>query len=72
MKLSEALKIAKECRLETVQEALTNVQSHAMNMFTYDKIDDELVELYLDSKDNHSGSIDMTINECFYKWPDLK
>jgi|SaaInlStandDraft_4_1057021.scaffolds.fasta_scaffold13543_4 hypothetical protein len=72
MKLDQALRIGKECGMETVQEALANIQGHAMNMFPYSEIDAELVELYLDSKDNYSGSVDMTINQCYYKWKDLK
>ena len=45
MKLGEALRIGKECGLETVQEALSNISGHAMNMFPYDDINSELTAI---------------------------
>ncbi|WP_294402451.1 hypothetical protein [uncultured Clostridium sp.] len=45
MKLSDAVEIAKECGLTTYGEAIMNVRIHAMNIFNYDEIEDELNEL---------------------------
>lgn len=46
MKLKEALELAEACGLETVGEALNNVVFHALNLFSYEKVDEEIEELY--------------------------
>ena len=51
MKLNEALAIGYDCGLETVGEAITNIEVHAMNLFVYSKIKDELNELYAELGD---------------------
>lgn len=70
MKLKEALKLAKHCGLETVQEAFQNIYDHCMNLFPYNKIDEELVDLYLDTK-VYAGCFDMTIEQCLNTWKEL-
>ena len=45
MKLIDAIDLAKACGLKTVKEAFSNVDLHAMNIFSYTKIYDELKEL---------------------------
>jgi len=46
MNLKEAIEMGKECGLDTIEECITNVEIHAVNFFPYDKIDEELKELY--------------------------
>lgn len=46
MKLKECLQFGKDLGLKTVEEAILNVDYHAMNIFTYDKIAEELNELF--------------------------
>lgn len=45
MKLERALELARSCGMSTYREAYSNVNYHAMNIFAYDKINDELREL---------------------------
>ena len=45
MKLKTALEIGKECGLETVGESIFNIDFHAMNIFDYSKMTEELNEL---------------------------
>ena len=45
MKIQEALEIAEDCGLETVGEAIYNIQIHAPSLFSYSDIDKELKEL---------------------------
>lgn len=45
MKLQQALETARDCGLETVGEAIYNINIHAPNLFSYDKMNDELKEL---------------------------
>lgn len=45
MKLVECLEIAVECGMETVGSAWLNVSLHALNIFKYDDIPNELNEL---------------------------
>ena len=51
MKLKAACEIAESCGLETVGEAICNIEIHWVNLFTQDDKNDELQELYEDSKD---------------------
>ena len=48
MRLIEACKAAKECGLETLDEALTNIEHMAMSMFPYKDIPTEILEMYED------------------------
>lgn len=50
MKLKEACEIAEECGLETIGEAILNIEIHASSLFTHDELDRELNELYEDTK----------------------
>ena len=45
MKLKTCLEIGKECGLTTVKEAVMNISYHAINIFVYDKIKEEMYEL---------------------------
>ena len=45
MKLREACNIGLACGLETLGEAVMNIQIHAMNIFTYDEMVKEINEL---------------------------
>lgn len=62
MKLKEACKLAKDCGLSTVGEAISNVTFHATSLFPYDEIDRELDELtasfFLAPNVNSSTKID--------------
>lgn len=53
MKVKEACKIADACGLETIGEAVFNIELHALNLFIYDEINKELNELYEDAKNYH-------------------
>lgn len=46
MKLREALELGEACGLQTVGEALDNVVLHALNLFVYKKINEEIEELH--------------------------
>lgn len=45
MRLEEAVEIARECGLETYGEAYRNIVVHAMNLFAYPSIPEEIQEL---------------------------
>ena len=45
MKLNIAVELAKACGLSTYGEAMANINHKAMNIFSYDKISEELKEL---------------------------
>lgn len=45
MKLNTAIRIAKDCGLGTVGEAIVNIKMHATSMFSYDEIGSQLSEL---------------------------
>lgn len=63
MKLNMALLIAKDCGLETVGEAILNIDMHSMNIFNYGEIGKELKELYEDF--NKSGlKNESLVNDC--------
>ena len=46
MKLEDALKFAYNCGLGTVGEAYNNISIHAMSLFKYEDIQDEIEELF--------------------------
>lgn len=48
MKLKKAIKIGKDCELDFVGDAILNIRNHAMSIFSYDEIQEELEELYKD------------------------
>ena len=48
MKLKECLELGKACGLTTWEQCYDNVDLHAMNLFKYDKIYDEILELQKD------------------------
>ena len=53
MKLKKACEIAHACGLETIGEALFNIELHAMSIFDYTEINKELNELYKEAKPYH-------------------
>lgn len=50
MKLKTAFGIALDCGLNTIGEAIMNIDMHSICIFSYDAIDKELTELYEDAK----------------------
>lgn len=48
MRLEECLELGRKCGLEDLDSCLFNVELHAIQIFEYDKIKDELSELYSD------------------------
>lgn len=56
MKLREACNIGLACGLETLGEAVMNIQIHAMNIFTYDEMVKEINELVLECTNYDSSS----------------
>lgn len=50
MKVKEACEIAEDCGLETIGEAILNIEIHSPSLFLYGEIDKELGELYEDAK----------------------
>lgn len=48
MKLKKAIRIAKDCGLQTFREAQANIEMHSMSLFRYADIEGELCELRLD------------------------
>ena len=63
MRLFTCLDIANACGLETVDEAIYNVELHAISTFAYAKIDEELAEIYQEVRLRKINS-EMTINEA--------
>ena len=63
MRLFTCLDLANACGLETVDEAIYNVELHAMSIFVYDKIDEEISEIYQEVQFRKINS-EMTINEA--------
>ena len=58
MTLKNACDIAESCGLDTVEEAVFNIKLHACQLFAYEKIEEELDELYTEVKNfNPSDSI---------------
>ncbi|EGT3619388.1 hypothetical protein FJ641_08280 [Clostridium perfringens] len=52
MKLKRAIKIEKDCGLETMGEAICNIELHASSMFDFDNIQEEIEELHNDFKNS--------------------
>lgn len=50
MKLKDACEIGLSCDLEMTGEALMNIELHAISLFAYDKINEELAELRAEYK----------------------
>ena len=63
MRLSTCLDIANTCCLETVGEAIYNIGLHATSAFVYDKIDEEISEIYQEVQ-FRKINFEMTINEA--------
>ena len=63
MRLFTCLDIANACGLETVDEAIYNIELHATSAFVYDKIDEEISEIYQEVQFRKINS-EMTINEA--------
>ena len=53
MKEKEECEIANECGLKTIGEAILNIELHAVSLFSYDELYEELTELYEDAKNYH-------------------
>lgn len=59
MKLKQCIDIAEDCGLNTLGDAVLNVDIHAMSIFDYRKLSGELMELYKEYNDLYkSGLID--------------
>ena len=66
MRLEKACKIGKDCGVETIEQVFMLVELHAMCMFKYDEIDEELNEMYKDYKNsglNENSSIYEVLKE---------
>ena len=50
MKVIDACLIGEDCGLTTIEEAIRNIQIHAVSLFTFDDLEAELIELEEDSK----------------------
>jgi len=51
MKLKEALEIGIDCGLETARECIRNINIHALSLFSYSEICEELNELYTEAEE---------------------
>lgn len=58
MKLKDCLELGYDCGLETVREAVYNVELHGGSIFSYAKVNEELHELYLDIYASHQKAIE--------------
>jgi hypothetical protein len=69
MKLYNALDLGRNCGLETVSEAILNVEIHCSNLFSYDEMDKEFDELYSELEDYIiiGGSFKDNVNEAMKK-----
>jgi hypothetical protein len=56
MTLKTCLEIGEDCGLETLGESIFNVDFHAMMIFEYDKINQELTQLYDEADDLYSST----------------
>lgn len=57
MNIEKALEMAYICGLETVDEAIANVELHWSNVFEYSKMQEEMHELYASIKPEHEGKL---------------
>jgi hypothetical protein len=55
MKLEKALEIGRDCGLKTIEECILNIEIHSPSLFSYDKINEELNELYKDLEETKNG-----------------
>lgn len=62
MKARDCLEIGRDCGLDTVGEAFLNIVFHAMNIFEYEKEEEEIGELIRSYKNNNLKK-DMSINK---------
>lgn len=56
MTLKNACDIAESCGLNTIEEAVFNIELHACQLFTYEKIEEELGELRAEAKSYPNGT----------------
>lgn len=63
MRLFTCLDIANVCGLETVGDAILNIELHAISTFNYGKIEEEISELHQEVKSRRINSA-MKINEA--------
>lgn len=69
MKLKDALEMGYDCGLETVEEAIINIELHASNLFPYQDIAKELDELYNEVQGiNNNAHIIDVLNGGVPKW----
>lgn len=61
MKIKSACEITHACGLETILEAISNIDYHCMQIFPYDEIEKELEELYNDAKNYDLNSSIYTV-----------
>ena len=66
MKLKTACNIALDCGLNTIGEAIMNIDIHATSVFSYREMNKDLAELYKDAK---GIDLEAKIKQVF---PDLK
>jgi len=64
MTLNEACKAARECGLETIGEAVANVEHMAMSLFPYKDIPKEMLEVY---EDPAWKQLDVTVDDNITK-----
>ena len=64
MKVEQACKIGNMCGLHTIGEAITNIELHAAQLFTFDKIDTELKELYIDAHNYDLNAPILGVSKC--------
>lgn len=62
MKARDCLEFGRDCGLETVGEAFLNIIFYAMNIFEYEKEEEEIDEL-IRSYENNNLKKDMSINK---------
>lgn len=60
MKLRDACKIGYDCGLRTIEEAIFNIELHAVSLFSYSEIFQELKELRDEAK-AYDPNADITI-----------
>ncbi|MFH0334709.1 hypothetical protein [Clostridium perfringens] len=59
MKLKRAIKIGKDCGLETIGEAICNIELHASSIFDFDEIQEEIKELHNDFENSGLNEDDL-------------
>ena len=56
MTLKDCLEIGIECGLQTVSEAILNIEIHAISIFSYSELNKELEQLYIEKEELISKS----------------